>query len=217
MVLIMLGAPGAGKGTVGKKVAEELGATYIATGDIFREIIKQDTPLAKEINECIKQGKLVPDELAIKIFMEDILPEDLSKDIILDGYPRTEGQAKHLDKVLEEKGLKVNCTINIDVSSKLIIDRIVNRRICPECNEIYNLKYGKKPFQENVCNNCGSQLIQRIDDNEETIKDRLHTYEVNTKPLINYYEKQGKLKNIEADEHTSIEELVSIALDYTQE
>ena len=217
MILIMLGAPGAGKGTVGKKVAEELGATYIATGDIFREIIKQDTPLAKEINECIKQGKLVPDELAIKIFMEDILPEDLSKDIILDGYPRTEGQAKNLDKVLEEKGLKVNCAINIDVSSKLIIDRIVNRRICPECNEIYNLKYGKKPVIENVCNNCGSQLIQRIDDNEETIKDRLHTYEINTKPLINYYEKQGKLKNIEANEHTSIEELVSIALDYTQE
>lgn len=217
MILIMLGAPGAGKGTVGKKVAEELGATYIATGDIFREIIKQDTPLAKEINECIKQGKLVPDELAIKIFMEDILPDDLSKDIILDGYPRTEGQAKNLDKVLEEKGLKVNYAINIDVSSKLIIDRIVNRRICPECNEIYNLKYGKKPVIENVCNNCGSQLIQRIDDNEETIKDRLHTYEINTKPLINYYEKQGKLKNIEANEHTSIEELVSIALDYTQE
>lgn len=217
MVLIMLGAPGAGKGTVGKKVAGEIGANYIASGDIFRNIVKQETDLGKEINKCIKQGKLVPDELAIKIFMEEILPKDLNKDLILDGYPRTEGQAEHLDKLLAKKGLKVNSAINIDVPSKLIIDRIVNRRICPECNEIYNLKYGKKPIQENICDNCGSKLIQRIDDNEKTIKDRLHIYEVNTKPLINYYENQGKLRNIEADEHTSIEELVSEALEYANE
>lgn len=217
MILIMLGAPGAGKGTVGKKLADNIGANYIASGDTFRNIVKQETELGKEIKKCIEQGKLVPDELSIKIFMEEILPKDLSQDLILDGYPRTEEQAKHLDNFLSKNGLKINSTINIDVSSKLIIDRIVNRRICPECNEIYNLKYGRKPMQENICDNCGSELIQRIDDNENTIKDRLHTYEVNTKPLINYYEKQGKLRNITADEHTSIEELVSEALEYAQE
>lgn len=217
MILIMLGAPGAGKGTVGKKLADNIGANYIASGDTFRNIVKQETELGKEIKRCIEQGKLVPDELSIKIFMEEILPKDLSQDLILDGYPRTEEQAKHLDNFLAKNGLKINSTINIDVSSKLIIDRIVNRRICPECNEIYNLKYGRKPTEENICDNCGSELIQRIDDNENTIKDRLHTYEVNTKPLINYYEKQGKLRNIIADEHTSIEELVSEALEYAQE
>lgn len=217
MVLIMLGAPGAGKGTIGKKLAESIGANYVASGDIFRNIVKQETELGKEIKECIKQGKLVTDELAIKIFMEEILPKDLSKSLILDGYPRTEEQAKHLDRILEEKGVKINSTINIDVSSDLIIDRIVNRRICPECNEIYNLKYGKRPIQDNICDRCGSKLIQRIDDNENTIKDRLHTYELNTKPLINYYEKQGKLRNIEADENTSIEELVNQALEYAKE
>lgn len=216
MVSIMLGAPGAGKGTVGKELAKRIGANYIASGDVFRNIVNQETELAKEIKECINSGKLVPDELAIKIFVEQILPEDLNTDLILDGYPRTEGQAEHLDNLLESKGLKVNSTINIDVPDELIIDRIVNRRICPHCNSIYNLKYGKRPKEEGICDNCGTKLIQRTDDNEKTIKDRLHTYEVNTKPLINYYDKQSKLKNINADENTSIEELVEKAIKYAR-
>ena len=215
MVCIMLGAPGAGKGTVGKQLAQEIGASYIASGDVFRNIVNEQTELAKEIKKCINSGKLVPDELAIKIFLDQILPKDLSKDLILDGYPRTEGQAKHLDELLESKGLKVNSTINIDVPDQLIIDRIVNRRICPNCNSIYKLQYGKRPQKEGICDNCGTKLIQRTDDNEKTIKDRLHTYEINTKPLINYYDKQSKLKNINADENTSIDELVEEAIKYT--
>lgn len=215
MVYIMLGAPGAGKGTVGKQLANEINANYIASGDVFRNIVNEETELAKEIKECINSGKLVPDELAIKTFIDRILPKDLNTDLILDGYPRTEGQAKHLDSLLESKGVKVNWAINIDVPSELIIDRIVNRRICPNCNSIYNLKYGKRPKKEGICDNCGSNLIQRTDDNEKTIKDRLHTYEINTKPLINYYEKQSKLKNINADENTSIDELVKKAIQYT--
>lgn len=214
MVLIMLGAPGAGKGTVGKKLAENLGANYIASGDVFRDIIKKETEIGKQIKKCINEGKLVPDELAIKIFVEEILPQDLEKDLILDGYPRTEGQAKHLDELLKTKKLKVNATINIDVSNELIIDRIVNRRICSKCKAIYNLKYGKKPNKEGICDVCGGELVQRADDNEKIIKDRLETYEINTKPLINYYEQQGKLKNIVSDENTSIEELVNEALEY---
>ena len=137
-------------------------------------------------------------------------------DLILDGYPRTEGQAKHLDELLQIRDLQVNAAINIDVSNELIIDRIVNRRICPECNAIYNLKYGTRPNKEGICDKCGSELIQRIDDNEKTVKDRLTIYEINTKPLINYYEAQGKLRNISSDENTSIEELVSEAKEYTK-
>ena len=216
MVFIMLGAPGAGKGTVGKRLAEEIGANYIASGDVFRRIMKQDTVLANEIRECINAGKLVPDELAIKIFVEEILPKNIKTDLILDGYPRTEGQAKHLDELLQIRELQVNAVINIDVSNQLIIDRIVNRRICPECNAIYNLKYGTRPNKEGICDKCGSELIQRIDDNEKTVKDRLTIYEINTKPLINYYEAQGKLRNISSDENTSIEELVSEAKEYTK-
>lgn len=214
MVIVMLGAPGAGKGTVGKVLAQEIGAHYIATGDVFRNIMNQETELAKEIKKSIEQGKLVPDELAIRIFEEEILPNDLKQDMILDGYPRTQEQAKHLDKLLNKYNLLVNSVINIDVSNELIIDRIVNRRICPNCNAIYNLKYGKKPQKEGICDECGEALIQRTDDNETTIRDRLTIYETNTKPLINYYKQQEKLKNIVSDENTSIEELVKEALDY---
>ncbi len=216
MVIVMLGAPGAGKGTVGKILAKEIGADYIATGDVFRNIMKQETELGKEIKKCIEEGKLVPDELAIRIFEEEILPNDINQDMILDGYPRTQEQAKHLDDLLNKYELKVNSAINIDVSNELIIDRIVNRRICPNCNAIYNLKYGKRPKQEGICDECGEVLIQRTDDNETIIRDRLNTYEINTKPLITYYEKQEKLRNIVSDEHTSIDELVKESLDYAK-
>ena len=214
MVIIMLGAPGAGKGTVGKVLAQKIGANYIATGDVFRNIMKQETELGKEIKKCIEEGKLVPDELAIRIFEEEILPNDINQDMILDGYPRTQEQAKHLDDLLSKYELKVNSAINIDVSNELIIDRIVNRRICPNCNSIYNLKYGKKPKQEGICDECGEKLIQRTDDNETTIRDRLNIYEINTKPLINYYKEKGNLKDIVSDENTSIDKLVQEALTY---
>lgn len=217
MVFILLGAPGAGKGTVGKRLAEEIGANYIASGDVFRRIMNQESELANEIRNCINVGKLVPDELAIKIFMEEIMPENMGTDLILDGYPRTEGQAKHLDDFLKTKNLQVNSTINIEVSDTLIIDRIINRRICPKCNAIYNAKYGANPNTSGICDRCGSELIKRIDDNEKTVKDRLTIYETNTKPLINYYEKQGKLRNIYSDENTSIEEMINLAKEYIKE
>ena len=208
MIIVMLGAPGAGKGTVGKALSARTGINYITTGDVFRKIMQEDTELGKDIKKCIEEGKLVPDELAIRIFEERILPKDINQDMILDGYPRTEVQAEHFDELLEKHNLKINCVINIDTSDELIIDRIVNRRICPKCNEIYNLKYGKKPQKDGVCDNCGAELIQRSDDNENTIRDRLNTYELNTKPLIEYFTKQGKLKNIISDENTNINELV---------
>ena len=212
MILIMLGAPGAGKGTLGKKLARTIGARYIASGDIFRKIMEKDTPQGNEIKKYMEKGKLVPDNLAIEIFMSKILPKDLTRDILLDGYPRTKAQAEHLDKILEERKAKVTAVVSLDVSNELIIDRLINRRICPECGEIYNLKYGKRPKQEGICDSCGTKLVQRIDDNEETIKDRLTTYEITTKPLITYYKKQGKLKHIKAFADTSVEELVQKTL-----
>ncbi|MBQ9297913.1 MAG: nucleoside monophosphate kinase [Clostridia bacterium] len=212
MILIMLGAPGAGKGTLGKKLSRMIGARYIASGDVFRKIMEKDTPQGNEIKKYMEKGKLVPDDLAIEIFMSKILPKDLTRDILLDGYPRTKKQAEHLDKILEERKAKVTAVVSLDVSNELIIDRLINRRICPECGEIYNLKYGKRPKQEGICDSCGTKLVQRIDDNEETIKDRLTTYEITTKPLITYYKKQGKLKHIEAFADTSVEELVQKTL-----
>lgn len=216
MVIVMLGAPGAGKGTVGQILAKKIGAEYIATGDVFRNIMKQKTELGKEIKKCIDQGKLVPDELAIRIFEEEILPKDVEQDLILDGYPRTQEQAKHLDILLKKYKQEVNSVINIDVSNELIIDRIINRRICPNCNAIYNLKYGKRPKKDGICDECGNKLMQRTDDNEIVIRDRLNTYEINTKPLINYYKEQGKLRNILSNENTSIEQLVNESVDYVK-
>lgn len=208
MIIVMLGAPGAGKGTVGKALSTRTGINYITTGDAFRKIMQEDTELGKEIKKCIEEGKLVPDDLAIRIFEERILPRDINEDMILDGYPRTEVQAEHFDELLQKNNLKISWVINIDTPKELIIDRVVNRRICSKCNEIYNLKYGKKPHKEEICDNCGAKLIQRSDDNEKTIRDRLNTYELNTKPLIEYYTKQDKLKNIISDENTNINELV---------
>ena len=216
MIIIMLGAPGAGKGTIGKQLAKEIKANYITTGDAFRNIMKQENELGQKIKEAIESGKLVPDELAIKIFEEEVLPKDLNQDIILDGYPRTEEQAKHLEEYLEKNRVTVNAVINIDVKYELIIDRMVNRRICPNCKSIYNLKYGKRPSQDGICDECKTNLIQRTDDNEKTIRDRLTTYEISTKPLINYYTEQQKLINIVSDENTSIEELVNQAKEYTK-
>ncbi len=212
MIIVMLGAPGAGKGTIGKEMSSKLGIKYIATGDVFREIMKEDTDLGKNIKKCIEEGRLVPDDLAIRIFEERILPRDINVDMILDGYPRTELQAEYFDELLERHNLKVNYAINIDISNELIIDRIVNRKICPKCNEIYNLKYGKKPQVDGICDKCGSELIQRSDDNEKVVRDRLDTYEINTKPLISYYKAQEKLRNILSNEDTSIDELVDVAI-----
>ena len=216
MIIVMLGAPGAGKGTIGKQLAKDIKANYITTGDAFRNIMNHENELGKKIKDAIESGKLVPDELAIKIFEEEVLPKDLNQDIILDGYPRTEEQAKHLEEYLENNNLTVHAVINIDVPYELIIDRMVNRRICPNCKSIYNLKYGKKPQIENICDECGTNLIQRTDDNEKTIRDRLVTYEINTKPLIEYYKEQEKLINIISDEKTSIDELVKQAKEYTK-
>lgn len=217
MIIIMLGAPGAGKGTIGKRLSENLGIKHLSSGDIFRKLINENNEIGKKIEECINNGELIPDELAMEIFEQKLLTYDLNKGIILDGYPRTEAQAKHLDKVLKQIGANINIAINIDISEKLIIDRIINRRICSNCGAIYNLKYGKKPKIEGKCNKCGADLIQRADDNKKTVSDRLNTYSKVTKPLLTYYHQKGLLFNLHSDENTSIDEIVNNAMIHLEE
>lgn len=217
MIIIMLGAPGAGKGTIGKRLSKELDITHLSSGDIFRTLIKENTEIGKQIEECINKGQLIPDDLAMEIFEQKLMEYDLDKGIILDGYPRTEIQAKHLDKLLNSINNKVGGAINIDVSEELIIDRIINRRICTNCGEIYNLKYGKRPNVDGKCDKCGGDIIQRADDNEKTVRDRLNAYYNTTKNLLQYYKEKGVLFNLHSDENTTVDEIVSTAMVYLED
>ena len=198
MYLILLGAQGTGKGTVAGLLTKQTGWPQISTGDIFRANISNKTELGIKANEYISKGQLVPDEVTIKIVKDRLEEKDVENGIILDGFPRTIEQAKALDKILEEKNKKIDMVLNLVTPEEEIIERIVNRRICsnPECKTIYNLVMNK-PKQEGICDKCGSELIQRKDDNEETVKARIKSYMEQTSPLVEYYEKKGVLKTEE--------------------
>ena len=195
MIIIMLGAPGTGKGTVAGLLQEKLGIKQVSTGDIFRKNIKEKTELGKIAEEYIAQGKLVPDDITIKIIEDRLNEPDVEKGIILDGFPRTVRQAEALDKILEEKGKKVDKVINLTTPEEEIIERIVNRKVCSnqECKAVYNIVL-HPPKVEGICDKCGSELITRKDDTEETVKARLKNYFEQTSPLVDYYEKQGNLE-----------------------
>ena len=194
MVIIMLGAPGTGKGTIAGILSEKLEITQVSTGDIFRKHIKEQTELGKLAESYISKGNLVPDEVTINLVKDRLNESDVQKGIILDGFPRTVKQAEELDKILESKGRKVDMTINLTTPEEEIIERIVNRRVCSnqECKTVYNLVLNP-PKQEGICDKCGSTLVQRKDDNVETVKSRLNNYLELTNPLVEYYDKQGKL------------------------
>lgn len=194
MNMIMLGAPGTGKGTVAAILEEKLGIKQVSTGDIFRKNIKEGTELGKIAEQYISKGNLVPDDVTIKIVEERLAKEDVQKGIILDGFPRTIKQAEELDRILFEKGKEVDLVINLTTPEEEIIERIVNRRVCSnqECKTVYNLILNP-PKKDGICDKCGSNLIQRKDDTVETVKLRLSNYLKQTTPLIEYYEKQGKL------------------------
>lgn len=196
MVIIMLGAPGTGKGTVAGILQEKMGIKQVSTGDIFRKNIKEGTELGKLADSYISKGNLVPDEVTIQIVNDRLNEPDVEKGIILDGFPRTIPQAEALEKILAEKGKKVDLVINLTTPEEEIIERIVNRRVCPNCKSIFNLLL-HAPKQEGICDNCGSQLIHRQDDNAETVKDRFNTYLKQTSPLIQYYEEKGVLRTEE--------------------
>ena len=195
MIIIMLGAPGTGKGTVAGLLQEKLGIKQVSTGDIFRKNIKEQTELGKIAEQYISKGQLVPDDVTIKIVEDRLNEADVQNGIILDGFPRTLKQAETLDKILEEKGKQVNRVINLITPEEEIIERIVNRRVCSnqDCKAVYNLVL-HPPKVEGICDKCGSELIKRKDDTEETVKARLKDYFNQTNILVDYYEKQEKLE-----------------------
>ena len=192
MVIIMLGAPGTGKGTIAGILKENLGIPQVSTGDIFRKHIGEQTELGKLAEKYISEGKLVPDDVTIGLVENRLEDNDVQEGIILDGFPRTVKQAEELDKILEKKGKKVDLVINLTTPEDEIIERIVNRRICSKCKTVYNLVLNP-PKQEGICDKCGSKLIQRKDDNPETVKERFNSYIEQTSPLVEYYNKKGNL------------------------
>ena len=192
MVIIMLGAPGTGKGTIAGILTENLGIPQVSTGDIFRKHIGEQTELGKLAEKYISQGKLVPDDVTIGLVENRLEEDDVKEGIILDGFPRTVKQAEELDKMLENKGKQVDLVINLTTPEEEIVERIVNRRICSNCKSVYNLVLNP-PKQEGICDKCGGELIKRKDDNEETVKQRFNSYIEQTSPLVDYYEKKGNL------------------------
>ena len=189
MNIIMLGAPGTGKGTIAGMLTEKLGIPQVSTGDIFRKNIKEGTELGKLAEGYISKGALVPDDVTIGIVEDRLKEADVQNGIILDGFPRTVKQAEELDKIMEANGKKIDMVINLNTPEEEIIERIVSRRICsnPECKAVYNLVLNP-PKQEGICDKCGHQLIQRKDDTIETVKARLDQYFEQTSPLVEYYE-----------------------------
>ena len=196
MKIIMLGAPGAGKGTQAKMIAEKYAIPHISTGDIFRANIKNGTELGKEAKKYMDQGKLVPDELTVKILLDRVAQPDCANGYVLDGFPRTIPQAEVLDKALRELGDKIDYAINVDVPDENIVNRMGGRRACVGCGATYHIKYNA-PKEENTCDTCGSDLIIRDDDKPETVQNRLSVYHEQTQPLIDFYEKQGVLRTVD--------------------
>ena len=200
MYLIMLGAQGTGKGTVAGILSKETGWPQISTGDIFRKNISENTELGKKANEYISKGNLVPDEITVPMVADRLNWEDAKNGAILDGFPRTVDQAEALEKILNEKGKKVDLVINLVTPREETITRILNRRVCPSCKSIYNLTM-HPPKLEGICDNCGTKLVQRDDDkDEEAIKQRLAIYDEKTSPLINFYTEKGVLLTEEVSE-----------------
>lgn len=196
MKLIMLGAPGAGKGTQAKMIAEKYSIPHVSTGDIFRANIKNGTELGIEAKKYMDQGQLVPDELTVKILLDRVAQEDCKNGYVLDGFPRTIPQAEVLDNALTELGDKVDFAINVDVPVENIIGRMGGRRACVKCGATYHVVYNA-PKTEGVCDACGDKLILRADDEPETVKKRLNVYHEQTQPLIEYYGNKGILKEVD--------------------
>jgi len=196
--LILLGPPGAGKGTQASVLSGLLGVPHISTGDIFRRAIQEGTPLGKKVEAYLKSGGLVPDELTVEIVKERLSQPDCQRGFLLDGFPRTIPQAQALDAWLEARGEKLDAVINLQVSEEELMARLTGRRICPQCGATYHLKYDP-PQRDEICDRCGSPLIQREDDRPETVSKRLATYRQQTQPLINYYKERNLLKGVDGN------------------
>ena len=196
MHILLMGPPGAGKGTQAANLVKEFGIPHISTGDMFRAAVKEGTELGLQAKACMDAGKLVPDEVTIGIVKERLAKPDCKKGFILDGFPRTVEQADALTGILKELGLSLTAALNITVPAADLIERAVGRRICKSCGATYHVKFNPSK-KAGVCDTCAGDLNQRADDSEETMKNRLSVYEAQTKPLIAYYEKAGVYKEID--------------------
>lgn len=197
--LIFLGAPGCGKGTQAAMVKEELDIAHISTGDILREAVAKQTAAGVEAKNYMDRGDLVPDEIMIAIIKDRIVEKDCEKGFILDGFPRTLPQASALDQMLADSGKSLSKVVYINVPQEILMKRILGRQSCPACKAVFN-KYFNPSAQEDVCDACKAALVTRSDDNEESVKNRLTTFNNNTFPLIDFYKDQGKLVDINGDQ-----------------
>lgn len=214
MKIILLGAPGAGKGSVGKPLSVYLKIPIISTGDIFRENIRNNTELGKMAKDYIEHGKLVPDEVTVALVEDRIENNDCKDGYILDGFPRTVNQADRFGEILRGKGNSIDIVINIELDDNIIVKRLSNRRICGDCGEPYNC-VTKKPSREGICDVCKGKIIQRADDEEDTVKRRLNTYYEQTLPLVEYYKEHNLLRVMDND--CSIEEGLLRVLKITED
>ena len=196
MKIIMLGAPGAGKGTQAKKIADKYQIPHISTGDIFRANIKEGTELGKKAKSYMDQGQLVPDELTLELIMDRFQNPDCKNGYVLDGFPRTIPQAEALTEALAKKGETIDYAINVEVPDENIINRMGGRRACLACGSTYHIVYAPTRV-EGICDRCGEKLVLRDDDKPETVKNRLNVYNNQTQPLIEYYTRQGKLAEVD--------------------
>jgi adenylate kinase len=211
MKIIMLGAPGAGKGTQAKLIAEKFGIPHISTGDIFRANIKEGTDLGKEAKEYMDKGQLVPDELTVRILLDRVSKDDCKNGYVLDGFPRTIPQAEVLTAALEKMNDAVDFAIDVNVPDENIVNRMSGRRACLTCGATYHIVH-IPPKQEGICDKCGSALVLRDDDKPETVLNRLKVYHDQTQPLIDYYTEKGILKTVDGtkDMQEVFEQIVSI-------
>lgn len=196
MKIIMLGAPGAGKGTQAKLIAEKYGIPHISTGDIFRANIKAGTELGTEAKKYMDQGLLVPDELTVRILLDRVAQEDCRKGYVLDGFPRTIPQAEVLEQELTKLGEKIDYAIDVEVPDENIVKRMSGRRACLKCGATYHVEH-IPPKKEGLCDACGSELVLRDDDRAETVQNRLQVYHTQTQPLIDFYTARGIMKSVD--------------------
>jgi adenylate kinase len=196
MRLVLLGAPGAGKGTQAKKLIDKYGIPQISTGDILRQAVAEGTPLGKEAKSYMDKGELVPDKVVLGMVQERLKQADCKKGYILDGFPRNTAQAEALDVLLGKIGMPLTAAVSVDVPKEDLMKRLTGRRTCRGCGQMYNVHFSP-PKKEKTCDKCGGELYQRDDDKEETIRRRLDVYEAQTAPLIDYYGRKGILHNVQ--------------------
>ncbi len=199
MNLVLMGLPGAGKGTQAAEIVDKYGIPHISTGDMFRAAIKEGTELGKKAKSYMDAGNLVPDEVTIGIVDERLSKSDCEKGFLLDGFPRTVAQAEALEKILSDKNRSIDYVLNIGVDKDKLMERLTGRRICKQCGTTYHVVFNP-PSEQGVCDKCGGELYQREDDNEETVKKRLEVNIEQSKPLLEFYDQEGYLRNIDGNQ-----------------